>query len=274
MFENILGHSGVKKTLQDSIVNNTVSHAYIFYGKEGIGKKLTALEFAKELLKTNNLQNNIDFKMISKLPDKQNILVEQIREEITYDVYIAPATGKFKVYVINDADKMNVAAQNTLLKTLEEPPEGVVMILITSNIDGIIGTILSRTNNIFFDKLSLNEMQIYMNKNGLTVENEVLEFVDGSLSMLENMLSEDNIAKIEKIKYSIVAIKEKSFLKFIDSIKDLDFKNELTIQYIEFLLLKNNMYDKIELIENTKKALLVNANEDMQKTKLALKIVE
>lgn len=273
MFENILGHSIVKKTLQDSINNNAISHAYIFYGKEGVGKKLTAIEFAKKLLETDNLQNNVDFKVITKAPDKQNILVEQIREDVIEDVYIAPAMSKYKVYIIDDADKMNIAAQNTLLKTLEEPPSSVVIILITNNIDGLIGTILSRTNNIFFEKLSDDEMKEYMRKNNISVDSNILEFADGSISTLLNMSSEENTTKLESVEVAIKALENKSILKFMDAIKELDFKDNLIIQYIEFLLLKNNLYDKIELIEETKKALIVNANEDMQKTKLAINIL-
>jgi len=274
MFENILGHSVVKKTLHDSIVNNAISHAYVFYGKEGVGKKLTAIQFAKELLGTNNLQNNMDYKLITKLPEKQNILVEQIREEIIEDVYIAPATGKYKVYIIDDADKMNIAAQNTLLKTLEEPPSSVVIILITNNIDGLIGTILSRTNNLFFEKLSDNEMKKYISLNNILVESNVLEFADGSISTLLTMISDENKPKLEKVETVIKEIEKKSILKFMENIKELDFKDNFIIQYIEFLLLKNNMYNKIELIEEIKKALLLNANEDMQKTKLAIKMLD
>ena len=274
MFKNILGHEGVKKALQENLDNNTISHAYIFYGRDGIGKKLTAIEFAKKLLDTDNLHNNIDFKIITKLPDKQNILVEQIREEIIEDVYIAPATGKYKVYIIDEADKMNVAAQNTLLKTLEEPPQSVVIILITNNIDGLIGTILSRTNNIFFEKLTDKEMLTFMSENGIEAPNNVLEFADGSISTMLNMVNEETKSKIENVDKVIIELKNKSVLKFMESIKEVDFKDKLIVEYLEFLLLKNNLYDKIELIEDMKKALMLNANEDMQKIKLAIKILE
>lgn len=274
MFENILGHSIIKKTLQESINSKTVSHAYVFYGKDGIGKEMMALEFARQLLKTNNLQNSVDFKYITKACDKQNILVEQIRDEITQDVYIAPAASEYKVYIVSNADKMNVASQNTLLKTLEEPPPSVVIILITDNIDGLIGTILSRTNNIFFDKLRMSEMAEYMKKNGVCADDLVLEYADGSISTLLNMISEDNKLKLEEIEKAINAILEKSVLKFMNAIKELDMKDNLVTEYMEFLLLKNNMYNKIELIEKTKKAILLNANEDMQKTKLAISIVK
>ena len=157
MFENILGHSGPKKIIAQSLHTGAISHAYTFYGKEGIGKLKIALEFSKKLLNNENLNNCVDFKLITKLEDKQNILVEQIRDEIISDVYIAPALGEYKVYIIDDADKMNSAAQNTLLKTLEEPPQSVIIILITSNIDALLPTILSRTSNIFFENLSMSE---------------------------------------------------------------------------------------------------------------------
>ena len=139
MFENILGHDNVKKQLTSDFNEQKVSHAYLFLGTEGIGKKSLAIEFAKGLLGTNNLATCVDYKYIEKLPDKKEIIVEQVRNKIVNDVYVAPATGNYKVYIINDAHLLNTAAQNALLKTLEEPPKYVVIILITNNEKAALG---------------------------------------------------------------------------------------------------------------------------------------
>ncbi len=274
MFEGVLGHKNVLEKLEKALESDKLSHAYVFYGKEGIGKRLVACEFAKGLLKTNNLENNIDFKYITRMEDKQNILVEQVRDEIISDVYTAPATGKYKVYVIDEADKMNDSAQNALLKTLEEPPKSVVIILITSNIDGLLGTILSRTTNIFFEQLSEKEIRKYMELNDLSVEEQLLDFSQGSISTLIEVSKEDNKEKIIKVCDLFEKIKLLDKIGIIEALSDVNFKDELTIEYMEFLMLKNSMYDKIELIENIKKAILSNANEDMQKTKFAIEIIK
>ena len=100
MFENILGHNKVKKLLTSDLDEQEVSHAYLFLGLEGIGKKELAIEYAKELLNTNNLDTCVDYKYIEKLPDKKEIIVDQVRNKIVNDVYVAPATGNYKVYII------------------------------------------------------------------------------------------------------------------------------------------------------------------------------
>lgn len=274
MFENVLGHKENIQRLEKTIVNDIPSHAYVFYGKEGIGKLLIAKEFAKGILKTNNLESCVDYKYISPYEDKQNILVEQIREELIDDVYIAPAMGSYKVYVINDAHKMNLAAQNALLKTLEEPPKSVVIILVTSNIDGLIGTILSRTTNIFFNELNMEDMKKYLNINQIDIEENILEFSDGSIGTMINIVKQenrDNIAKIEDVVKNILL---KNKIEILNIFKDLDFKNNIVVEYFEFLLLKNKLFSKIPLIEDVKNAIILNANEEMQKTKLAIKLLE
>ena len=143
MFENIVGHQKQKEILSKSLENGNISHAYLFFGNSGIGKFKLACEFAKKILNTENLNNHPDFKVISKMSDKKDILVEQIRKELIDDVYIVPATGERKVYIINDAESLNIASQNTLLKTLEEPPKYITIILVSSNISAFLTTILS-----------------------------------------------------------------------------------------------------------------------------------
>lgn len=274
MFEGILGHRIILEKLKKTLENDTPSHAYVFYGKEGIGKRLVANEFSKGLLNTTNLENNMDFKYITRIEDKQNILVEQVRDEIISDVYTAPATGKYKVYVMDQADKMNESAQNALLKTLEEPPKSVVIILITSNINGLLGTILSRTTNIFFEQLSDNEVEEYIRKNGLSIDKQLIDFSQGSISTLVNISKEENKQKIYNVSNLFESIKSGNKFEVIDMLKDISLKDELIMEYIEFLMLKNSMYDKISLIENTRRAVLNNANEDMQKTKLVIELLK
>ena len=103
MFEKIDVHKKQKEILSKSIISGNISHAYLFFGNSGIGKFEFACEFAKQILKTDNLENHPDFKVISKMSDKKDILVEQIRKELIDNVYIVPAAGDRKVYILNDA---------------------------------------------------------------------------------------------------------------------------------------------------------------------------
>lgn len=153
MFDAILGHEAIKQMLEDAIVNDTISHAYLFSGMKGIGKKTLAEAFAKEILQVENLESCPDYQYICKKEDKKDIIVEQIRTELIDDIYLTPVSGKRKVYVIDDAQCLNMASQNALLKTLEEPPSYVTVILISSNISSFLTTILSRVNKIEFQNL-------------------------------------------------------------------------------------------------------------------------
>ena len=165
MFNNILGNDNIKELLINAIKNNKTSHSYMFVGTEGIGKKLIAKEFAKMILCTDENKycgkcksciefessNNPDFKIIE--PDGNSLKIEQIRE-FQNKVSEKPIISNRKVYIINDSDKMTTEAQNCLLKTLEEPPEFVTIILIGSNESAFLDTIKSRCMILRFNKIS------------------------------------------------------------------------------------------------------------------------
>ena len=160
MFENIIGHEKQKDVIVDMVIDDAISHAYLFYGKKGIGKSLLACEFAKKILNTENLSENPDYTYISKQEDKKEIVIEQIRKNIIDNIYETPIASDKKVYIIDDAEALNVAAQNALLKTLEEPPKYVVIILISNSKSAFLPTILSRVNELNFvgvDKVELKE---------------------------------------------------------------------------------------------------------------------
>ena len=143
-FENIVGNSPIKYTLNKIVENNNILHGYLFVGIEGIGKQLFAKEFAKMILCTSNNKpcnqcksciefdgnNNPDFQIME--PDGNSIKIEQIRL-MNSKIIEKPITALRKVYIINNAEKMTLDAQNCLLKTLEEPPEYATIILISNN---------------------------------------------------------------------------------------------------------------------------------------------
>ncbi len=157
-FEQILGNDIVKNHFKSAIKNNKVSHAYILEGERGCGKKMLAESFAR-LLQCENpgehacgtctsciqIEHRDHPDVIWVTHDKPNVVsVSDIREQLVNTVDIKPYKGPYKVYIIDEAEKMNMAAQNALLKTIEEPPEYAVILLLTGNRGMFLPTILSR----------------------------------------------------------------------------------------------------------------------------------
>jgi len=274
MFENILGHDNVKKQLMSDFNRQEVSHAYLFLGTEGIGKKSLAIEFAKKLLNTNNLETCVDYKYIERLPDKKEIIVEQVRNKIVNDVYVAPATGSYKVYIINDAHLLNMAAQNALLKTLEEPPEYVVIILITNNEKALLTTVLSRVKKVSFSNLCDSDiLAILKDKYETEIDESKLEYANGSLKVaLELSKADDN--KYSKIDELYKCYRKNDMLGAIKSIEHVSFKDDETFNYIQYLFMKDKNYDKIPIIENARNRMKQNANEDIVKQALNIYIMK
>ena len=175
IFENIEGNEKNKQLLEKIIDTNNIAHSYMFVGKESIGKLLFAKKFAKAILCTSeekvcdkcksciefDTNNNPDFSIME--PDGNSIKIDQIRE-LTKKVYEKPVVSNKKVYIINESQFMTKEAQNSLLKTLEEPPEYVTIILITSNENAFLPTIKSRCTKILFNKLTNEELTNVLEK--------------------------------------------------------------------------------------------------------------
>ena len=268
MFQNIIGHESPKEMLLNDINKNKISHAYAFVGPKGVGKQKVSEEFAKKLLDTDNLSIAVDYKYIKKIEGKKNILIEQIRKELVEDVYIAPATSSYKVYVIDDADDLNTESQNALLKTLEEPPSYVCIMLITENIQNFLPTIISRVKQINFGKLSDKDITNYCinsNLDNMFTDN-MIKYIDGSIGKLVLLKEEtemDLFRTAEKIVECSEKKKELDILKMLDKIS---LKNTNILDYIQYILYINDLYQPMFEIENARRKLKYNGNEDVVKT--------
>ena len=157
-FHEIIGHDDVVNHLQNAIQMGKISHAYIFNGEVGAGKKMLASAFAMALqcekhgtdpcmecdsCKRALSKNHPD--IITITHEKPNSIgIEDIRIQLIDDVSIKPYTGPYKIYILNEAEKLTLQAQNALLKTIEEPPAYAVILLLTSNADSLLPTISSR----------------------------------------------------------------------------------------------------------------------------------
>ncbi|WP_346911189.1 DNA polymerase III subunit delta' [Faecalicatena orotica] len=159
-FKDVVGHKNIIQYIGNAVKTDKVSHAYILNGEKGSGKKLLASLFAMSLQcqdreedgdacgkcqsckqTVNNNQPDI-IKVTHEKPS--TISIDDIREQVNNDIVIKPYSSRYKIYIIADADMMTVQAQNALLKTIEEPPEYAVIMLLTENAEILLPTIRSR----------------------------------------------------------------------------------------------------------------------------------
>ena len=157
-FNEIIGHEEIIRHLKNAMKTGKVSHSYIFTGRPGSGKKLLAATYAMTLqceaggtepcqkcdsCKKALGKNHPDIIYVNH-EKPGTISIDEIREQLISDVSIKPYCSPHKIYIIPDAEMMTVQAQNALLKTIEEPPEYAVIMLLTSNADALLPTIQSR----------------------------------------------------------------------------------------------------------------------------------
>ena len=279
MFSDIIGNDKLKKELIHSVEINKTSHSYLFIGTEGIGKKLIAEEFAKMLLAVKDTENSPDFSIIE--PDGNSIKIEQIRE-FQKKVSEKPIISNKKDYIINDSDKMTVEAQNCLLKTLEEPPEFVTIILIGSNENSFLSTIKSRCMILHFEKISDEQIQKYLQDNHQTEINSkiMLEACQGSIGKaLEIKDKQELYQNTEQLVNSLERKDKIDILNMSDFIyksKDdkLEILNYMNVLFINLAKINSKYADCIAIVEETKRRLQSNANYDMCIDNLLLSLWE
>lgn len=282
MFENIIGNKKIKEYLKTAIRQEKVSHSYLFIGIEGIGKKLIAEEFAKEILCLNDndkentcescikfiSQNHPDFEIIE--PDGNSIKIEQIRN-LQKKIQEKPIISDKKIYIINDSEKMTKEAQNCLLKTLEEPPEFAIIILIGNNESLFLDTIKSRCIILHFDKIENDELkQLMLSKYQIqNIDDDVLRIFQGSIG--KAIALKDKIQEYLEIENLLKQLDKKDLVDIFDMAKILyNSKEEIysILEYINVILLNfaktNYKYTNcIKIVENTKERLKNNSNYDM-----------
>ena len=228
-FENIIGNEKNKEFLNKIIDSNSTVHSYMFEGIEGIGKSIFAKEFAKMLLCIGNDKkncarcksclefvnsNNPDYVQIDS--DGKIIKIEQIRQ-MQEKILEKPIVSSKKVYVINDADLMTKEAQNCLLKTLEEPPEFVIIILVLANESKILNTVKSRCMRIFFSKLKDEELKKYAYReyNEAEIKEGMIKNASGSISKFIKI--KENFDEYENLEELVKKLKTDNILDIINN---------------------------------------------------------
>ena len=175
-FAGIIGQTSIKEHLKKSLQTGKISHAYIFFGEKGSGKKTLADLFARALqcesggtepcnqcISCKQAINRNQPDIIYLQHEKPNIIsVDEIRKQVNNDIAIKPYSSERKIYIIDEAEKMNVQAQNALLKTLEEPPAYATIFLLTTNLEAMLQTIRSRCVTLTMKPVTDVDIQRYL----------------------------------------------------------------------------------------------------------------
>ena len=216
-FNEVVGQDKVITVIKNEIINNRISHAYLFSGPRGTGKTTTAKIIAKLVNCTNPVNgeccnkcdNCLNFKNSSDIVEidaASNNGVDEIRE-LRDKVNLVPTNSKYKIYIIDEVHMLTTQAFNALLKTLEEPPAHVIFILATTEPHKIPLTVASRCQKFQFSKISNDEivhrLSDIIKEENIKLDNEILfeiaRLSDGGLRDAINMLDQLLAYKSENI---------------------------------------------------------------------------
>ncbi len=226
-FEEVIGQNHITKALKNAIRFNRISHAFTFSGPRGVGKTTTARILAKEINQIDDLDTSFD---VIEMDAASNRGIDEIRN-LRESVNIAPAHGKYKIYIIDEVHMLTKEAFNALLKTLEEPPEYVVFVLATTDPYKMPATILSRTQRYDFRRLSIDDIKkqlvVILNAEKKKYDDSGLNLIarkaDGSmrdaLGYLDQIINycEDDIS-IEDVKKSLGMVSDEVYLNLFDNV--------------------------------------------------------
>ena len=253
-FHNIIGHDEIIQHLKTAIEMGKVSHSYIFSGAAGSGKKRIANTFAAALqcessgerpcekcesCKKAIGKNHPD--IITVTHEKPGVIsIDEIRDQILHDVAIKPYCSPYKIYIVPDAEMMTMQAQNSLLKTIEEPPEYAVILLLTTNVDSLLPTILSRCV-----KLELKVVEDSLVKKYLMEHLHVPDYQ----AELDTSFAQGNIGKAKEAatskEFMEMTQNALQILKFADSMEVYEMADAIRNLTAE----KNNINEYLDLFQ-------------------------
>lgn len=253
-FSDVLGHEQTILHMKHAIEMNKVSHAYILSGEKGSGKKLLAGLFAQTLqcqkrgtepcmecrsCKQEMNRNQPD--IIRVVHEKQNtISVEEIRTQVNGDIMIKPYSSPYKIYIIDEAEKLSVQAQNALLKTIEEPPVYAVILLLTTNAGILLPTIRSRCVTLDLKPVAPGVLKEYLMRELEIPEyraNICTAFAQGNVGKAKRLaLSGEFSEMLEHAVHLVKYIQDMEVADIITDLKRIDtYKMEIN-DYLDILM--------------------------------------
>lgn len=284
-FKDIVGHEQIIEHLKTAIEMGKVSHAYILNGPDLSGKMMIAEAFARALLcekqdpdgcgecrscKQSDDRNNPDIIYVKH--DKPNtISVDDIRTQLNNDIVIKPYSNQYKIYIVDEAEKMNQQAQNALLKTIEEPPAYAVIMLLTTNADSFLQTIRSRCIT-----LNLKSVKNDVIKSYLMTEKKIPDyqadvcaaFAQGVVGKAIKLASSDDFNELKESALSLIKrLDDIDLYEMGEAIKQIsdyklqvqDYFDLITVWYRDVLYMKatndvNGLIFKDEVYDIKKQA--------------------
>ena len=253
--DDILGNEHIVSHFKKAIENDKISHAYIINGEKGMGKRTVAKAFAMTLLCEEKAalpcmkchsciqamtDNNPD--LITITPDKPTTLsIDHIRQTLVNDIDLKPYSNSHKVYIVENADLMNNAAQNAILKTIEEPPEYAVILILTGNAGSLLQTVLSRCVKLDMQPLKKEVVKKYLMEKEHIVDYQAdvaVSFAGGNLGKAKELsTSQDFAGMLDEVVQLLRYIKDMQAYEVAAAVKRAtDYKFRFS-DYIDLMIL-------------------------------------
>lgn len=266
-FSEIVGHEQIKEHMQAAIRDKKPFHAYLFQGEEGVGKEALARTFAaglqcqsestdkpcKECVSCRQMESGNQPDVIWVTREKASLGVDEIREQLCNTMDIKPFSSPYKIHLVPEAEKMTEAAQNALLKTIEEPPEYGIVILMTSNISALLPTIQSRCLTMEFRPLSTAVVESFVKEHCQVPDYQArasAAFAQGNLGKaMRYAKSEDFIERKDHIISLLRHVEQMDLSEMLAVIKDLGTRKDEVRDYIDLMVL---WYRDVLLFKATK----------------------
>lgn len=250
-FSKIIGQEHIIEYFRNAISMDKVSHAYILNGPDKSGKMLLAEAFAAALqcekqqkepcmecrsCKQAAGRNHPDIIYVTH--EKPNTLsVEDIRTQLNEDIVLKPYGSRYKIYIVDEAEKMNVQAQNALLKTIEEPPAYAVILLLTTNADGFLPTILSRCVRLDLKPVNDEKIRSFLMKEKGVPDYQAdicVAFAQGNVGKAILLAGSENFSEMKK-----------SAVQLMKRLRDIDLYelSQAVKQITEYKLEINDYFD-------------------------------
>jgi len=263
LFSSIIGHFNIRESLTRSIENGDFPHACLIVGEDGIGKSKVAKEVAVNILGKSELKEYVDIEEYRISENKKFFSVDQVRT-IIEEVNKKPYESDKKVIILHNADKMTSQAQNALLKTIEEPPVGVFLILLCEKKENILDTIKSRCQAYKLSRVSDDDIEKFLTRENLNISSKDIEtakvFSDGIPGRAEDFINNSLYSEIrETIIRMFIESNENdlpTFLKYKDFlVKNKDIWQEVLtciLSYVRDIIIYKEV-GKDDLIINVDK---------------------
>lgn len=231
----IIGHKNVIDSINNRKLNDSFSHANLIIGNDGIGKSIIAKYISNQIIEERDNVESVD--IVKYYPSSTSFGVDDVRNIIN-EVNKKPYEGNKKVLILYRCDKLTTQAQNALLKTIEEPPMGVYLILLSDSLEAILDTIKSRCQVYKLTPLTKEEILVYIENKytDLTSEDKkaALAYSSGIPGKIDRFIEDQNLKDLRDICINL----------FEDILKR---EHDLVLKYEE--LLKNSKGEKFELLD-------------------------